>query len=548
MHIKEDFKEIREATHMMSEQLHILKDMVNNNATETLGLDIRVVRALDRTSYDKIPLMDEADTMRFLRDNGEDDANIKALKNNQEEADDEWKNKPFDEYCRFVLSSVKDSLMEIRKMEKERDSLTQKMESMEEDYFGYVNTPEYKEKNRQRRQEMREQAENEEDAGKKASIIRDLDYMENAETLQFIMERVEQNGQKEVDNIASTFFDHTRSTHIMKKFAVRMPRFGYNKDIYKFFFNLEENFLPEEYHVFNNLFLFHVMRLISYMDANIKRDHLYVSSILVKIYNLIYHKFATQEQENEFVDMIKKFDDLFRDKWFEKFQNDNVTQPKHPDRIAMEEKADEKRRIKTIAELQNHGVDPDTTLDTNTLVEQLKQVIENEKAQRDAELEKWTAEHPDENESSESQDSETDTSSNSNDSIETAVDETEVEVIEQEPVIDMENAEEVLDAINASKEFDKFDEDISNMGDELRQEMNRDNADGIVATEDALKENNLSEVEVYVDIHGYYYRKMEDGTYTYFSNKDTVYETGISEETILQLINTGNLQKIKRYL
>lgn len=581
MPIKDDFNEIRQAAKMMNEQLAILKDLNDTNISTGYGLDLRVRDALDRLSYDKIPEMDEADVLRFLRDNGEGDSNIDALKEVQQnsESESEWKNKSFEEYCKHVLVAIKDSLMQIRKLEKDKNDLSKKMESMEDDYFSYVNTTEYKEKNRQRIQEMKQKAEEETDELKKASILRDLEYMENADTLKFLTERLDSNGQKEVDNIASTYFDHTRSSHVMKKFSVRMPRFGYNKDIYKFFFNLEETFLPEEYHAFNNLFLFHVMRAISYMDADIKRDQLYVSAILVRLYNLIYHKFGDQEQENAFIDFIKNIDDRFREKWYDKFEKDNVTQPKHPDRIAMENKAEEKRRIKTIAELQNHGIEPDTTLETSELVDQLKKVIEDEKAQRDAELEKWEAEHPTKEETTEdtTEESVDDSEETSSEAAKDTPDEvhdgtgsevtivsdtdnvtvdsysittedvsetetsTNEDTIEQEPVIDMNNPEEVLDAINASKDFDKFDEDISSMGDELRQEMNRDNADGVI--EDT---HNTVAVEVYVDVHGYYYRLMEDGTYTYFSNKDTVYETDISEDTILKLANTGNLQKITR--
>ena len=575
MNIKDDFNELRSTAHMMNEQLQILNNLVDTEITTVYGLSNKIRSALEKTHFSKISEMDDEDVTRFLRDNGEQDSNLDAMKKAQEEAKDEWKDVPFHDFCRHVLNNIKDSLMNIKKLERDRDNLANNMKEIEDNYFNYVNTKEYKDKKLNQLEDMKKQAEDETDPVKKAQILRNLEYMHDAETLKFLTDYTDEKGQRAVDNIADVYFNHQRSSLVMKKFAVRMPKFGYNKDIYKFFFNLEENFLPEEYHAFNNLFLFHVMRTISFMDVDSKRDTLYASAILVKLYNLVYHKFGDQAMEDEFIEFIRKFDDLFMENWKEKFERDNVTNPKHPERIKKDEEAEKRRRIMTIAEIKNHGVEPDTSLDTESLVNQLKDIINSEKCATDTELYEWTKAHPDEKEE-QSSESENDTKEdlpvayiNNSMDANTLYEEDGSAIPENDtPIIDMEHPEEVMQAINDSKDFDEFDKDVEAIGDELRKEMNRDNPDGVIqeeSVEDKTDEdskwiipvqNNKSgtmargktaayvEELVYVDPHGYYYRLMPDGTYTYFTDKDLVYETGFTEKTILSLMNTGNLNKM----
>lgn len=560
MNIKDDFNELRSTAHMMNEQLQILDNLVTTEITSIYGLDNRIRPALEKIHFSKIPEMTDEEVKTFLKENGDEDSNIESLRKAQETAKEEWVDKPFYDFCRHALGSIKESLINIKKLERDRDTLSTNMKEIEDNYFNYVNTKEYKENKLKKIEEMEKEAENETDSVKKGQILRNLEYMKNAETLKFLTEYTDEKGQRAVDNIADVYFNHQRSSLVMKKFAVRIPKLGYNKDIYKFFFNLEENFLPEEYHAFNNLFLFHVMRTISFMDVDSKRDNLYASAILVKLYNLVYHKFGNQESEDEFVEFIRKFDDLFMEKWKDKFEANNVTNPKHPERIKKDEEAAKRKRMMTIAELKNRDIEPDTSLDTDTLTNQLKDAIEAEKNTMNNELDDWVKEHPDVNEDNNTDNTEV------NDSLPVAYLNNENSDSqdthnsnEEAPAIDLENAEQAMEVINASEDVDRFDKDLEAMGDELRKEMNRDNPEGVIETpkEEPDKEDSdwvvpvqsrgttaaVVEEIVYVDVHGYYYRQMGDGSYTYFTNEDKVYETGFTEDTILNLLGTGNLTK-----
>ena len=174
----------------------------------------------------------------------------------------------------------------------------------------------------------------------------------------------------------------------MKKLKVRLRHMGYNEFLYRNLFNIEENCLPLEYHKFNNFFLFHCMRCISFMDAYNERDSLFASIILVRLHNLIYHKFPDQELEDEFKKFIMDFEDyyLHSEKWSNEFEYKNVTQPNHPERIKRDAEADQKRRIMIIAQLENMGYTPDSSLSTADLYNQLEEAIAKEQAREAEEL------------------------------------------------------------------------------------------------------------------------------------------------------------------
>lgn len=234
MNIKEDFNELRSTAHMMNEQLQILNNLVDTEITSVYGLSSKIRPALEKTHFSKISEMNDEDVTRFLRDNGEQDSNLDAMRKAQEESKDEWKDVPFHDFCRHVLNNIKDSLMNIKKLERDRDNLAANMKEIEDNYFNYVNTKEYKDKKLSQLEDLKNQAENETDPVKKNQILRNLEYMHDAETLKFLTEYTDEKGQWAVNNIADVYFNHQRSSLVMKKFAVRIPKFGYNKDIYKF--------------------------------------------------------------------------------------------------------------------------------------------------------------------------------------------------------------------------------------------------------------------------------------------------------------------------
>ena len=222
-------------------------------------------------------------------------------------------------------------------------------ESVDEDWKRR-NSKEYRDATLNRIEEWKSEIEKM-DPVKDAKMIRDLrqkiEFMESTITLDFITERIK-HVEKEKSTIMRQFFSETEGSYSLNRCKSRSPKFGFDADWYKFFFNLEENFLPEEYHAFNNLFLFNVMRFIGYQDPYNAKDRGMVQAIVSSLTGLVYHKFADTEMENVIISLIKDYDSYFEDQR-EKFMKDNTTRPNHPVRLEQSKKADADRRNELFA-------------------------------------------------------------------------------------------------------------------------------------------------------------------------------------------------------
>lgn len=222
-------------------------------------------------------------------------------------------------------------------------------ESVDEDWKRR-NSKEYRDATLKRIEEWKTEIEKM-DPVKDAKMIRDLrqkvEFMESTITLDFITERIK-HVEKEKSTIMRQFFSESEGSYSLNRCKSRSPKFGFDADWYKFFFNLEENFLPEEYHAFNNLFLFNVMRFIGYQDPYNAKDRGMVQAIVSSLTGLVYHKFADTEMENVIISLIKDYDSYFEDQR-EKFIKDNTTRPNHPVRLEQSKKADADRRNELFA-------------------------------------------------------------------------------------------------------------------------------------------------------------------------------------------------------
>ena len=212
---------------------------------------------------------------------------------------------------------------------------------------------------------MKESLDNETDPSKKKKMEKMISDMEAASDLSFVHERFEKFGEKEVESIKTAYFDRIRGSYIIDKYNSKMKSFGFDAKLYTYFFNLEENFLPEEYHPFNNLFLFIYMRMVAYADKSNKRDVMFIQSLTSTMANLIYHKFNSSELEQGFIDIIKLVDDHFM-KYKEYFEKNNETYEKHPARIHAAQVRETHRKellCRKMFELGITGYDMDWTAD-----------------------------------------------------------------------------------------------------------------------------------------------------------------------------------------
>ena len=383
MGIRDDYKQLTEMIKDMDENIKVLSELSDNTLVGLYGVNPNIKDVLMGMSKEELESISElSDINDILKKSNTDTKYYESAWNSLNPGGDEDK---FVSSTREMFLSCRDSIEQVKSLEDEKNKIADELKQVTDNWFEYVNSSEYKKRKLDKLNNLRKEAEDETDSLKKKKILEMINSMENGESLQFLFDRIEKNPEVEINAIKDSYFDSRKSQLIIKKFKARLPRYNYNEDIYKMFFNLEEKFLPEEYNDLNNIFLFHVMRFISHTDTYNKRDSLYVSSILMKLYNLLYHKFGDSDAEMEFISIIKRIDDYFMP-YIDEFREKNITSPNHPVRKKRDEEYDQKLRVMIIASLQNEGIEPDTSLSTEELKAQLQDIID--KKSKEAEVTK----------------------------------------------------------------------------------------------------------------------------------------------------------------
>ena len=590
MSLRDEIKQAQQSVAELDQNIKMMEDVTDMQLTSLLGFTKAIKQVLHKVHFKKLETL-TLDEMKEVLEMA-DDADTKGklfqdLSEQYEKAindpDDTTipKDQSLEDYIRTNLIKAKNSIMHLMEMRIERDKLNENLTNVTHEYYKALNSPENRDKKLAKLAEMQEQAEKESDPAEKRKVMDQIVAMTSAESLAFLTADIDATtpprkgvkvGQAAIDNLAEVYLDNRRSAMVLNKFKARMPRFGYNKNIYTRFFNIEENFLPEEYHKFNNLFLFHVMRTISFMDTYSKVDTLYASTILHRVYNLVYHQYATPEMEAEFVDYIRKFLDQFVEKWSDRFEECNISAPNHAVNKKMREEADAKRRMHLINTILAHGGEPDTTWETAELREYLEKIIKESNDARKAELAEWIAERKaKQEEAADETDEENILEADAEDASEPVISEGEpvesseaVKVLVETlpPTEAPGDLEKLMDAIDNSAEVAEFDKEQEAIADELAEGRKRaqellKNSDKITEPESVVTEkrtitqskpespeSDTIYKDVYVDTFGYYYMKHDgDDGYDYYTREHTIHEANVDEDTVLKLACGGSLRK-----
>lgn len=254
-----------------------------------------------------------------------------------------------------MMKEVKDLQMNLYDAEQEASKLKDQSQDILNDYFEYLSSPEVVEARKKRLEKMRELAEAETDEYKKYQMKKMIDSMEKSNNMEFIFKRFYDDSVRETKLVFEQFFDEKRGSYIIDRYKKRISKFGFDVNLYKYFFNLEENFLDEKYHAFNNLFLFYYMRFIAYADPYDKTDKLFVQSLTSAIANIVYHKFNSKMEEQTFIHVIEKFEDYFMDK-YDYFMENNTTRPGHPVREKATAKYEADQKTALINKMNELGI------------------------------------------------------------------------------------------------------------------------------------------------------------------------------------------------
>lgn len=385
-----DYKVIIDMTREMEEQYKMFKDLVVTSIHDNYGVEEDILEALIPYTKEYVSEMDIDIIRNFINKYSATDTPATQVIVSNAISDEEGPdfNKTDVEIIREAFINIKEQSIQLFTMKSEVDGIRNDSQSILKEYIEYASSEKVRVKRAERLESMKAAAAKMEDGPEKRSAERMIKVMESTQNLSFIFSRFNEMGDKEVKSIVDSFFSTRKGAYIVNRFKKVITKFGFGDSLFKYFFNLEENFLDEKYIPFNNLFLFIYMRFVGHADPYNNSDKMYVQALTSSMANLVYHRFEASTLENSFIDTVKTVLDKFMD-YREKFVNENTTQPNHPQRIAADNRRNQERRtalINKMQELQITGYDENASADElqqymNTKLEEMIQ------AQKPAETE-----------------------------------------------------------------------------------------------------------------------------------------------------------------
>lgn len=325
------------------------EEMVKTTLEFTYNLRREILSSILSYTLEEIEAADIEVIREILDKYGDEDNTAKLVKKYKENYEDD------EEKClRGILLEVKKDSLGLLKSQKElTDLVKQSTDAMYEEQKS-KHTEESEALRAQKIAEMKERVAGMENSIEKRNSEKMLDAMESLDDYSFLTERYA--GGKEASVVKEAFFNVQKINLIMNKWTAKIPKFGYEPKTFTYFLRLEEKFLPEEYHGFNNLTIFIVMRYVGYCDPYSKTDVLKVKGIIAGLTKLVYHKFAVDGEEEAFVEMLKGLLDNFKE-YAEYFTEHNQAAPNHPMRIKTDEAEEAVNKAKVLSFLKLHRIE-----------------------------------------------------------------------------------------------------------------------------------------------------------------------------------------------
>ena len=318
-------RELQESLSMMKSVMSDVQSTFNTHCT---------LNSIKPEIYDKISTLtkEEFDNLN--------DVDLEKIYLEFKETEIEVKEDLTHEELKERLAAIHESAFDLKDLIKQSKELEEEVNIEIKKYTNYVLSPEYAAKQAEKISKLEQRLKETDDEKERKSIAETLNIIMSSKTLDFLFARFKKYDKKEIENIVSAFFSKDKSTYILKRYKDTAGKLNLNKDIYARFVNLEEKYLPEQYHAFNNLFVFITIRMIAYADTTSKSDVTYIGAILQQLTKLFFNKFGEEDKE-KFILTVENVLNYFID-YTEKFKKDNESYKEHPYRIKMKELREKK--------------------------------------------------------------------------------------------------------------------------------------------------------------------------------------------------------------
>ena len=317
----ENYKAIIDMIKEMESEYKMLKEITSIHVNSQYGLSsdvlTRILPLTEEYIKNEMTMEEMEDFLEKNKENVLIDIRVigaSIIKTSTEDEEMETINTLEDAY-RYLLLDIKRDSMTLFNTEKSIKDLRDQSSDVLKEYFTYYSSKELRKMKLERLDIMKKEVEKESDEKLKKQMEKKIADMEAAYSLSFLFTRIEKFGKKEIENIKDAFFDKAKGSYIIDKYRSKIESFGFKDKLYRYFFNIEETFLPEEYHDRNNLFVFIIMKYISKLsivkglDKN--NDIVFASQITTNLFLLFKNKLKDEDKELLLTN-IKRVLDLFK--------------------------------------------------------------------------------------------------------------------------------------------------------------------------------------------------------------------------------------------
>lgn len=331
---------------------------------------------------------------------------------------------------RWLMHGIK-SVQDMLKSEANIEELEKEAQDEVKSYTDYLCSEAYDKLRQETLETWKTSLEHETDSAKIRKLKKNIYIVENRFTLGFLFERLNdpKTHDKEHASLVESFFNNNRSNYMMERFDAKCKQFGLSHDVYGYLLDIEERYLEEKYHVYNNFFLFAALRFIGHCDGSEINE---AKETIQCMLNLVYSRFYSDEVKEIFLNTIRKFLDEFEAE-YDRFDKDNILQPNHPYRIEKKKAKDAETRKKIYEFLEKNGYIEDKEnapeeleeMEIADLISYYNEKVAELDAQKEAEKKAAEAEESDDEEEDEEDVEDEEESDDEESTEDTSVEETE---------------------------------------------------------------------------------------------------------------------------
>lgn len=325
---------IKELLKTANSQLEYLLEIHKENLNVRYSMPIKVEYTANSMTEEQIENLNYEEALGILKQH---DVEVEEFLGDVE-VDEEEKKVLLVEKMKEMLKYVIDTMAEIKNITEDRNKILENLTDLNNEYLKNKLSKDQVELRKKEIEELKNFLDNFDEKtdslSKKRQSEKRVKVLEASFDLSFIYERIKEN-KREIKSVMDAFFDTRLGNIVMDRSSKKIIKYGYSSTFYKLFISLEEKILEEKYHVYNNLFLFNVMKYIAYTDPNDKNDVTLVSAIMNHLFALHYNII-----DNESLEVLKNAMRIFLDMFEEnreEFEKTNVTHPKHPNRVKRDE-------------------------------------------------------------------------------------------------------------------------------------------------------------------------------------------------------------------